>query len=110
MRTTRVTRSSARRADAWRSFDNRARRKVDAQIRAGERPCCPHCETLLEARPTARVARYLVLDAAGYDLECRACLRFRSIVRHTARSLRLVRMRRLAAAVQAIGAPRGALA
>lgn len=106
----RETRSSARRAARWRSFDTRARRKVDAQIRAGERPCCPHCEQLLEARPTTRVARYLVLDATGYDLECRACRRFRSIVRHTARSLRLVRMRRLVAAVRAAGSPEAALA
>jgi hypothetical protein len=106
----RETRSSARHADSWRSFDTRARRKVDAQIRAGERPCCPHCQTLLEARPTTRVARYLVLDATGYDLECQGCHRFRSIVRHTARSLRFVRMRRLVAAVRAAGAPRTALA
>lgn len=47
--------------------------------------------------------RYLVLDAIGYDLECRSCRRFRPVIQHTDRSLRLLRMRRLAAAVRACG-------
>jgi hypothetical protein len=47
--------------------------------------------------------RFLPLDARGYDLDCRECRRFFCVVRHTARSLRLVRMRRLVAAVRAVG-------
>lgn len=96
--------SSVRRARfAWRSFEPREGREIDRQLREGREPCCPCCGELLEARPETRMARYLPLDATGFDLECRDCRRFRSVVRHTARSLRLVRMRRLAAAVRAVG-------
>jgi hypothetical protein len=99
-----------RRAAAWRSFDSRSAQRVDAALRDGRQPCCPHCRELLEARPVTRMTRYLVLDATGYDLECRPCRRFRSVIRHTARSLRMVRMRRLVAAVRAVGAGEPALA
>lgn len=95
----------ARRSAAWRAFDPRDSRQIDEQLRDGRRPCCPGCGALLEARPETRMQRYLVLDATGYDLECRPCRRFRSVVRHTERSMRLVRMRRLCAAVAASGAP-----
>lgn len=87
----------------WRCFETRDAREVDRQLRDGRAPSCPCCGGVLEARPGTRMARYLPLDAAGYDLECRGCRRFRCMVRHTARSLRLVRMRRLAAAVRAVG-------
>jgi hypothetical protein len=89
----------------WRTYDERQIRRIDAQLRAGGHPCCPGCGAALEARPGTRMARYLPLDASGYDLECRPCRRFRAMVRHTLRSLRLVRMRRFAAAVAA-SAPR----
>lgn len=69
-------------------------------------PACPCCRAALEARPGTRLRRSLPLDATGYDLECRACRRFRLVVHHTERSLRLLRMRRLAAAVRAVGAGR----
>lgn len=88
---------------AWRTFDPRESRTVDHQLRCGAHPCCPCCGEVLEARGKTRMSRYLPLDATGYDLECRGCRRFRCIVRHTARSLRLLRMRRLVAAVRAVG-------
>ena len=94
---------AGRRAFAWRVFDPRDVRRIDQQLSLGEEPCCPGCGALLQARPETRLARQLPLDATGYDLECRACRRFRCVVRHTARSLRLMRMRRLAAAVRAAG-------
>jgi hypothetical protein len=56
---------------------------------------------VLEARPDTRFRRCLVLDATGYDLDCRGCRRFWCVVQHTPRSLRLIRMRRLVAAVRA---------
>lgn len=93
---------------AWRAFETRDARNIDHQIRDGGNPRCPGCGAILEARPGTRMARYLPLDATGYDLECRGCRRFRCRVRHTARSLRLVRMRRLVAAVRAAGRARWA--
>ena len=96
--------SSPRRARAaWRSFELRDGREIDRQLRDGRDPSCPMCGELLEARPETRMSRYLPLDATGFDLECRDCRRFRCVVRHTFRSLRLVRMRRLVAAVRAMG-------
>jgi hypothetical protein len=61
------------------------------------------CGVFLEARPTTRFRQVVVLDAVGYDLDCRECRRFWCVVHHTARSLRLIRMRRLVAAVRAAG-------
>ena len=102
--------AAPRRTLRWRTYDERQSRRIDAQLRAGGHPCCPGCGAALEARPETRVARYLPLDATGYDLECRPCRRFRAVVRHTVRSLRLVRMRRFAAAVVAAGPAARALA
>ncbi len=98
-----ATASPRRAPAAWRSFEIRDGREIDRQLRDGRDPCCPCCGELLEARPGTRMTRYLPLDATGFDLECRDCRRFRCVVRHTFRSLRLVRMRRLAAAVRAVG-------
>jgi hypothetical protein len=94
---------AVRRATAWRTFDARDLRTLDRQMRLGAAPVCPCCQGALEARPETRLERGLPLDAVGYDLECRACRRFRCVVLHTERSLRLVRMRKLAAAVGAAG-------
>lgn len=104
-----TTQAAPRRTLRWRTYDERQTRQIDAQLRAGAHPCCPGCGGELEARPETRMARYLPLDATGYDLECRPCRRFRAMIRHTARSLKLVRMRRLAAAVAAVS-PRAAMA
>jgi hypothetical protein len=100
--------ASSRRSSSWRAFDARDGRQIDEQLAQGRRPCCPACNAALEARPDTRVPCCRVLDATGYDLECRRCRRFRTVVRHTERSLHLVRMRRLVAAVTAVGeSPRG---
>lgn len=104
--TTRTQPRPARRPRAtWRAFEPRHARQVDAQLQERRTPCCPCCGDPLAAHPTTRMSRYLPLDATGYDLECRGCRRFRCVVRHTLRSLRLVRMRRLVAAVRASGEP-----
>jgi hypothetical protein len=104
-------RSSARRTRAysWKSFDRRLGRKIEAEICHQGSPCCPLCGLYLEARPGTRFHRYLVLDATGYDLDCRDCRRFWSVILHTPRSTRLLRMRRFVAAVRAVraGVPAG---
>jgi hypothetical protein len=101
--------SSARaRFPAWRSFDRRDGREIQRALRAGGPIACPCCDGFLETRPSTRFRECLVLDARGFDLDCRACRRFWCVVRHTPRSLRLIRMRRLVAAVRVIGGRMGA--
>jgi hypothetical protein len=92
--------SHGRQPRSWRSFAARDGAEVERQLRAGLPPCCPWCGNTLEARPTSRLTRQLVLDARGIDLDCRDCRRFWCLVLQTPRSLRLLRMRRLAAAVR----------
>jgi hypothetical protein len=87
---------------AWRSFGARDGREIERWIGMGEAPRCPGCGEVLEAQPTSRLARQIVLGARGFDLDCRDCRRFWCMVVHTPRSLRLMRMRRLAAAVRAV--------
>lgn len=96
-----ATTTAPRRSLRWRTFDERQTRRIDAQLRASGAPCCPGCGAALETRPESRRAGALPLDAVGYDLECRPCHRFHTVVLHSERSLRFVRMRRLAAAVAA---------
>ncbi|CAN5701548.1 hypothetical protein BH23GEM3_BH23GEM3_19540 [soil metagenome] len=87
----------------WRAFERRDGCHIEAEIECGgAAPCCPGCGAILEARSTTRFARSLPLDANGYDLDCRGCRRFWCVVRHTSRSIRLLRMRRLVAAVRAV--------
>jgi hypothetical protein len=90
----------------WRSYDRESGRLIEHRLRTGRAPDCPLCRKPLEARPSSRYGRCIVLDARGYDLDCRDCRRFWCVVRHTPRSIRLQRMRRLAAAVLA-AAPGG---
>ncbi len=101
---TTLSRTPARRNLAWRMFDPRDCRRVDESLLQGKQPPCPCCGGVLEASPETRLARFLPLDAGGFDLECHACHRYRCVVRHSERSVRLVRMRRLAAAVNGAGA------
>jgi hypothetical protein len=89
-------------ARTWRVFTPEAGADVWRQLRAGHLPRCPCCTDLLEAQPDSRLCSELPLDARAYDLNCRACRRFLCVVQHTRRSLRLVRMRRFAAAVRAV--------
>lgn len=91
-----------RAALTWRVFSRHAGAEIQKQLRDGALPLCPCCDDVLEARPQSRLCRELPLDATGYDLECRGCRRFWCVVRHSARSLRLVRMRRFVAAVKAV--------
>lgn len=86
----------------WRAFSPREGQRIDGQLRAGHAPHCPCCDGLLESRAETRLSARLPLDATGFDLDCRDCRRFWCVVRHTARSLRLMRMRRLVAAVRAV--------
>lgn len=96
----------------WRVFPLDEGRRVERQIMRRLTACCPRCSGVLEARPQTRLLRNVPLDATGYDLDCRGCRRFWCIVRHTPRSIRLVRMRRFVAALRAIelDAPAGAAA
>lgn len=88
---------------SWRLFAARLGREVESQIARRSTPHCPCCGEVLEAQPRSRLDRHLPLDARGYDLDCRDCRRFWLVVRHTPRSIRLVRMRRFVAAVRAAG-------
>jgi hypothetical protein len=56
---------------------------------------------VLETQPDSRLMRRMVLDARSFDLDCPSCHRYWCLVVHTPRSLQLLRMRRLAAAIGA---------
>ena len=86
----------------WRVFSARDGRRIEYHARMGETPLCPCCGAVLEARQESRLNRKLPLDAVAVDLDCRGCRRFWSIVRHTERSIQLVRMRRFIAALRAV--------
>ncbi len=88
----------------WRSFLAAHGRQIDHQLRWGAPPSCPGCGAILEARSNTRVRAQLPLDACGYDLDCRGCRQFWAVVRHGPRSIRLVRMRRMVAAISAVDA------
>jgi hypothetical protein len=87
---------------AWRVFSARDGRRIDAGVRLGGTPVCPCCGAVLEARGVSRPAGRLPLGATAVDLDCRPCRRFWTVVRHTERSIRLVRMRRFVAALRAV--------
>lgn len=97
-----TTRSRLSSVRAWRVFPVRDGHCIEVQLQQGESPCCPRCGALLEARPSSRLRRDLPLGASAHDLDCRGCRRFWSMVRHTERSLRIVRMRRFVAALRAV--------
>lgn len=87
---------------SWRAFPRRDGRLIERQLYHSSALYCPECGDVLEARPASRIRRRLPLDASGYDLDCRRCRRFWIVVRHTARSVRLIRMRRFVAALRAV--------
>ncbi len=89
-------RSAAR---TWRRFGRPDRVRIEEQLATHGVARCPCCGAALAERPTTRLAAVLPGDARGLDLECRACRRFHARVQHTARSLYLLRLQRLAAAV-----------
>lgn len=90
----------------WRAFVIDDAEHTLRQLKHGALPRCPRCETTLHPRVDSRRAGELVLDAVGYDLDCAQCRRFVCVAIHTDRSLRFLRMRRLAAAVAAVGKKR----
>ena len=100
MKRTAQSRPPAQRA--WRVFAARNGREIDIQVRLGRPPCCPCCRTPLEAQYSSRLTAEIPLGASAYDLDCRVCRRFWSMIQHTDRSLRLVRMRRFVAALRAV--------
>jgi hypothetical protein len=102
----RVNGRGGRTPHPWRSFSARDGAAVEREVKSEIPPSCPGCGDLLEAQPESRIQQYLVLDATAYDLACRTCHRFWPIVRHTQRSLQLMRMRKFVAALKAVDAPR----
>ena len=84
----------------WSVFSLRDGERIERAVRTGEAPVCPRCSHALGARPESQFfAPRVILDATAHDLVCDSCRRIWCVVRHSPRSLRLVRMRRLAAAV-----------
>jgi hypothetical protein len=87
------------RSKAWRTYTRRDRDTIEAQMEKGHDPRCPLCETTLAMRDSSRMAALLPPHALGYDLECHPCRRYHSRVQLTSRSLHVLRLNRLAAAV-----------
>lgn len=87
------------RCRTWARFGSRDRLAIEEQLTRGPDPTCPRCGAPLEAQPTTRLAAVLPGDVTGFDLDCRPCRQFYSRVFHSPNSLRLLRLRRLAAAV-----------
>ncbi|HEX7048946.1 MAG TPA: hypothetical protein VF188_01940 [Longimicrobiales bacterium] len=93
---------AGRRFRTWRQFSRRDRGAIHAQLLEGpgRGVRCPRCGRPLAAQPGTRFAAILPGDVAGFDLDCRACHQFHPCIRHTPRSLYLLRLHRLAAAVR----------
>ncbi len=87
---------------AWKGYTAREGEGIEQMYRAQGAAGCPRCGGRLAESRASRVSPCVVLDARAYDLSCRACRRFWCVVQHTPRSRRLLRMRRLAAAVRAV--------
>lgn len=87
---------------SWRAFSRRDGERLEWSVRSGGHLGCPLCGEVLEVEPASRVNAHLVFGATAHDFSCRDCRRFWSVVRHTPRSLRLMRMRRFVAAVRSI--------
>lgn len=83
----------------WIRFGRRDRCLIEAQLLQGPGSLCPRCNAPLEARPTTRLAAVMPGTIEGFDLDCRDCRQFYSRLFHSPRSLYLLRLRRLAAAV-----------
>lgn len=98
---------SSRESDRpWQIYSDRDGRKIERILRDGGEPRCPRCDGEMHPEPTSRLCPSLILDARACDLTCPACHRFWCIVQETQRSLQLIRMRRLAAAVSAAEPPK----
>jgi len=86
-------------ARSWRRFRRPDRERIERQLALRGVARCPCCGGVLVERPETRLAAVLPTGAGGLDLDCRGCRRFHARVRHTTRSLYLLRLQRLAAAV-----------
>lgn len=84
---------------AWRAFGPRDRETIAAQLDGGAMARCPRCGSALESRHRTRLSAVIPGEIEGRDLQCRGCRLFDPHVRHTERSIYLLRVRRLAAAV-----------
>lgn len=89
-------RSAAR---TWRRFPRPEREIIELQLVHRGQARCPSCGAALLERPNTRLSAVLPCGARGLDLDCRGCRRFYPRVQHTARSLYVLRLQRLAAAV-----------
>lgn len=92
-----------RHARTWSQFGRADRLAIEAQLADGYTGHCPRCGSPLDARTTTRMAAVLPGNVAGVDLDCRACRLFHPRVAHTAHSIYLLRLHRLAAAVRRTG-------
>ncbi len=86
-------------ARTWRRFGRLDRVRIEEQLATGRLARCPCCGGVLVERRSTRLAAILPRGARGLDLDCRGCRRFHARVQHTPRSLYLLRIQRLAAAV-----------
>ena len=83
----------------WRRFGPLERARIERQLALQGEARCPYCGGALLERTNTRLAAVLPTGAGGLDLDCRGCRRFHALVQHTPRSLYLLRLQRLAAAV-----------
>jgi len=88
------------RSRTWSQFSPRDREAIEAQLLHGPGGHCPRCGAPLEVQPTTRLAAVLPGNVHGFDMDCRSCRQFHPHVLHTPRSLYLLRLRRLAAAIR----------
>lgn len=86
-------------ARTWRRFPPPESRRIEAELALRGEAYCPGCGRVLVEHPRTRLAALLPSGARGADLDSRRCRRFHARVQHTPGSLRVVRLRRLAAAV-----------
>jgi hypothetical protein len=87
------------RRGAWKSFCARERTLIEGAIRALRTPACARCHATLEFQPASRLAGMLPPGAEAYDLDCRACRRFYTVIAQDEESVQGERLRRLALAV-----------
>lgn len=87
------------RSRTWRQYTPRDRDAIEGQLARGTGCWCPRCGHRLAVRPTSRLTAVLPGEVGGYDLDCRSCRQFHPRIQHTGRSLYLLRLQRLAAAV-----------
>jgi hypothetical protein len=88
------------RTKSWRAFTRRDRDAIEAQLEAGMEPACPACQASLYTHTTTRMFAVLPPGAIGYDLDCDGCHRFCPRIQLTSHAMHVLRMHRLAAAVQ----------